>query len=235
MNSESKVPSASNGAFTLIELLVVISIIGVLAGLLLTGVMSVKARSSTTTARREIVQIVAAINHFEATYSMLPCRKEVWDSSKNFSQCHDFTYGNGSIRTYGTANPPYITGNAELISVLRASSPTNKYESLIAALNPKKTLFLEPPVVASTNAPGVGPDGIYRDPWGNPYIISLDLDMSGGVLDGIYGYSRPKTNSLPAEITGKVAVWSLGPDGAADKNIAPNFGVNKDNVVSWEK
>lgn len=235
MNFESKSPSAGSRAFTLIELLVVIAIIGVLAGLLLNGVMGVKRKAAGTQARTDIAQIVAAINQFESTYSVMPCSKQVWDSSKNFSECHDFTYGTGAYRTYGSGNPPYIADNSELISVLRAASPTNKFESVITALNPKKSVLIEPPLVSNTNAPGVGPDGVFRDPWGNPYIISLDLDISGGVLDGVYGYSRLKTNGLPAEIPGRVAVWSLGPDGLADKNIPPNFGVNKDNIVSWEK
>jgi hypothetical protein len=36
------------------------------------------------------------------------------------------------------------------------------------------------------------------------------------------------------EIRDSVAVWSLGPDGKADASAKANFGVNKDNILSWK-
>ncbi|HZV36366.1 MAG TPA: hypothetical protein VFB72_17450 [Verrucomicrobiae bacterium] len=55
------------------------------------------------------------------------------------------------------------------------------------ALNPQKIVFLNARMSGHTNSPGIGTDGVYRDPWGNPYIIS---------------FVRPAT----------IRVWSLGPD-----------------------
>ena len=37
-----------------------------------------------------------------------------------------------------------------------------------------------------TNSPGVGPDGVYRDPWGNPYVITIDLNYDEKARDGFY-------------------------------------------------
>ena len=103
-------------------------------------------------------------------------------------------------------------------------------------------------------SPGIGLDGVYRDPWGNPYIISLDLDMNGTTVDGFYGRlietkvrTLPVNANYPVEIAASVAVWSLGPDASADP--APNTtklsdptdpkqilkaGANADNVLSWQ-
>jgi hypothetical protein len=34
--------------------------------------------------------------------------------------------------------------------------------------------------------PGVGTDLVYRDPWGNPYIITLDLNYDEKARDACY-------------------------------------------------
>ena len=34
--------------------------------------------------------------------------------------------------------------------------------------------------------PGVGNDLVYRDPWGNPYIISMDLNYDDKCQDSFY-------------------------------------------------
>ena len=40
--------------------------------------------------------------------------------------------------------------------------------------------------VSDTFSPGVGSDGVYRDPWGNPYIITLDLNFDEKARDAFY-------------------------------------------------
>jgi hypothetical protein len=103
----------------------------------------------------------------------------------------------------------------------------------------------------------VGPDLVYRDPWGNPYIISLDLNGDNKTRDAFYrqanvsqlnssaGYNGlVQSNSVVAdsfEANTTVMVWSLGPDGncsvdatgTAMPNIKANQDPNKDNVTSW--
>jgi hypothetical protein len=37
-----------------------------------------------------------------------------------------------------------------------------------------------------TNSPGVGTDLVYRDPWGNPYIITMDLNYDEMCKDAFY-------------------------------------------------
>lgn len=254
-------------AFTLIELLVVIAIIAILAGMILAGVMTVKSRAMVSRAKVEVSSIAAAINDYTAAYGMPPVSAKVWDCSKNNFKDSvnypDFTYGFASgtttIKSYG--NPNYVANNAEIIAVLRNAAATNstltgttmRMNDLVAALNSKKVMYLDAPLANNSILPGVGTDGVFRDPWGNPYIISLDLDMNGGVLDGFYGdlierKVQSQYPNYPSTITGSVMVWSLGPDGRANVNPAVpaeimaqgreailKFGDNKDNVVSWDK
>src|SRR5262249_11998346 len=121
--------------------------------------------------------------------------------------------------------------------------------------NPQRTTFLQPKVVSDTNSPGVGLDGVFRDPWGNPYIISFDLDNDGTTVDGYYGKlidkydsnhanskDKPEPDRPDRYIESKVLIWSMGPDGkveplpAADDfatGVAKGIkqGANKDNIL----
>ena len=35
-------------------------------------------------------------------------------------------------------------------------------------------------------SPGVGTDLVYRDPWGNPYIVTIDMNADGLTRDSFY-------------------------------------------------
>lgn len=167
----------------------------------------------------------------------------------------DFTYG-----TRGTTKQPqvqiinpdgrYQANNAEPVTILMALkhpiyNPDHRN-------NLQKKEYLNPKVATADGKPGVGPsDSIYRDPWGNPYIISLDIDGDGFTRDAFYcraAVSKPKsgqTNALngltiPSNprsdnylYRGSVMIWSFGPDGKADPNIPSDEGVNQDNILSW--
>ena len=124
--------------------------------------------------------------------------------------------------------------------------------------NPKQTKFLNASYSGSTGNElkplgGIDNNGVYRDPWGNPYIISMDLNYDEQTADAFYslhgvsqtsnqaGYNglfntnsaNPSSDSF--QFHGKVMVWSAGPDGKFDSNPGVNAssGFNKDNVISW--
>jgi len=91
-------------------------------------------------------------------------------------------------------------------------------------LNPKQIKILNAKKCEDSTSPGVGNDFQYRDPWGNPYVISLDADQDGLVCDAVYSnpalYSDQTNNSMVNtngifEKPGKAMVWSRGPDGKA--------------------
>ncbi len=52
--------------------------------------------------------------------------------------------------------------------------------------NPQKIPFITTKMTSDYYSPGVGADFVYRDPWGNPYIISMDLNYDGMTRDGVY-------------------------------------------------
>ncbi len=255
----------------MIELLVVISIIGVLAGMLLPVLSKAKLKAQIAKARTEIKGIESAINQYHATYSHYPASQRVRkDGVSNFNP--DFTFG-----TYGTTTPmqlPYTTrnsktttipaqpvngvatNNSEVIGILmnieewetrKKGNKENRQgqDFLNANFTQTRAGDGKPP------SPGIGLDGVYRDPWGSPYIITLDLNYDGLCRDAFYRSDQvtettennrvvPINGLIKAardsyEIKGGVAVWSLGPDRQADPLAKANdkSKANFDNILSW--
>ena len=97
---------------------------------------------------------------------------------------------------------------------------------------------------------------MYRDPWGNPYVITIDLNYDDKARDAFYrapavsadpasggtpkagliGLTPTMINGNPVyEANSPVMVWSAGPDGMIDPNDKANKGANKDNILSWKQ
>ena len=249
-------------AFTLIELLVVIAIIAILAAMLLPALAGVKKHAQRVQAHLQAVDIATAIEKYDSDYGRFPVSTNAQTAAA--VDKGDFTYGTNGVAnaTFNLINSPalsYDTNNAEVIAILMDNTNLANAVNAGHVKNPQQTIFLSAkmsgydPSQPGLPEAGVDVTGTYRDPWGNPYVISMDLNYDENCKDAFYCLNKvsgslgtsanPGLNGLvnPDNTTadnfqlhGKVMVWSAGPDGKIDITMPANAGVNKDNVLSWQ-
>jgi prepilin-type N-terminal cleavage/methylation domain-containing protein len=248
--------------FTLIELLVVIAIIAILAGILLPTLGRAKIAGQKAKATTEINGLIGAIEQYHAVYSRYPSSKETRTKGIDAGDNPDFTFGTFKVGPAGRDNEfvnkrsvgttvlnvkpgGFQTNNSEVMAILMDVRDWTTKEKGNAE-NQQHQVFFSAKEVNEKNAAGVGPDGVYRDPWGAPYMITVDMNYDNQTRDAFY---RVPTFSAPGgkpmsgmflvpggtsvEVRKPVLVWSLGPDGAADQTKKPTEDVNKDNILSW--
>ena len=273
-------------AFTLIELLVVISIIAILAALILPALSAVKKKAQVKKAQMEAGGIANAIHTYEADYSKFPASAAAMTAALAVPAAaggpDDITYGTAGVicvgpggnvaglpgtgfqtptGTYAVESPGYKTNNSEVMSALLdveywPALPGVPTMNLGHVKNPQKTQYLNATMSGNTSSPGIGTDGTYRDLWGNPYIITIDLNFDDKARDVFYrgtisadqaDSNTPKrglNGLIPKvlganvfyEASGPVMVWSAGPDKMIDNGLgaSANKGANKDNIISWK-
>ncbi len=193
-------------AFTLIELLVVIAIIAVLAGLLIPTVAIMKGKAKIKLTKVDTSNFAQWIASYQSDYTIAPTGTNIASSNADVS---------------------FTNGNAEVMIILMDHD--DGAVNLNHMRNPQKQAYAGAVKHAVNNtSQGLGSDFVLRDPWGNPYIVSLDLNYDNRVTDSVYG-----TVSAPS------LIWSAGPDGkfavpATPGPAADLLPENKDNIKSWK-
>ena len=175
--------------FTLIELLVVIAIIGILAAIIIPSIRGALRTATKTRAQRQVQDLDGALKRYFAEYGRMPISADLM-RAKTDLHYNEAKEQSGVIE---------VLINAEGVS---------------ANLNPKRIVFLDldpkdfgvktvPEMLIQLKSKG------YRDPWGNPYGLLLDVNFDDAVT-GSWTLSLGKTSVQIANLRVKTAVYSLG-------------------------
>lgn len=248
-------PKRKHHALTSSELLAVVVIIILIAIFLPTisrPGRPYKIKASVEIANLANANLANAIQAYKSEYGRYPIPTNVETAASVRSE--DLTCGGSTLNSIlesGASTPL----NADVVAILMDLSTSPDGTPTVNSnhsLNPKQIKFLNAKFIGDTNSPGVGNDMVYRDPWGHPYVISMDLNgddrcrdafyknqlvsrSSGAIgFDGLMNLSDTNGASNLFELHGHVMVWSFGPDGKADASKPANSPPNKDNVVSWQ-
>jgi prepilin-type N-terminal cleavage/methylation domain-containing protein len=261
-------------AFTLVELLIVIAIIAILAAMLLPVISIAEQHAKVTQAKLECSNIANAVQEYQSDYSRFPISSAAQSSGADEVTCGGIFQSPNGAYMVGSTNPStgqIYTNNSDVIAILLDNTNfVNGYDgsggiggwtdNTNYMKNPKHSIYLSnthPSGYDSTQAgpprPGIGNDLIDRDPWGNPYVITMDVDEDNYAVDAFYGLPTVSSatgvgggsglvglswhieNGNGAYANhGNVMVWSAGPNGQVDPASSAIQGANKDNVISWQ-
>ena len=205
--------------FTLVEMLTVVAIIGILAGLIIPTVIIAQNRGRETQAKSDISSIMTALKQLKSDYNRCLVKYSSGDfyvggvkidSGKTTSfncDLHSSTKSHNVARLDGTAYDAMIAElSAPKNTTLLGLSDDNKK----LCVNRRRKTYLDPqngfnPAAGYNTTANL--EKLWRDPWGNPYVIYIGVDADHRLQMDDY-------NS--ASVAAGFAVYSFGPNGTDD-------------------
>ena len=226
--------------FTLTELLVVIVIIGLIAAIALPAIARAKIRSKAAVTRVEMKSLEGAIKSYKADYERFPI-------GSNRPPHPYLDYTGGEVK--GTS---WKMKNSDMMYILLAEDGGGNAKH---ARNPKKKKYVSPKDSGTATdvqgIPGLSASKIYRSPFGNEFIVTMDVNRNGYCGDFYYGSTNRFTNSVAGlvidrslrskagdyhSLRGDVMIWTAGPDKLieSDPKAAGTANPDIDNILSWQ-
>ena len=213
--------------FTLTELLVTIGIIIILAGLAIPAVLVAQQKGRVTAAKADMNAILTALKGVEGTYHKMVNG----GTSAKFANKSAAKYpatGSVGIRLGGTdAADAYDNFIVELSDPSHADL-INGSGKFIGNINRRKIKFLDPKSdydPSETIAVNSENGNLWRDPWGNRYVLIINTDFSGKL---------PRPYDTNKFLAANAIMYSFGPDGEDNSGQSTDYDDNDgDDICSW--
>jgi prepilin-type N-terminal cleavage/methylation domain-containing protein len=244
----------SSKGLTLIEILTVVAIIAILAAILLPVLARQKINAKAKLAKLDCATIAQAVTQYNMdNIGRFPTKP----GEEMNTVGSDITFSVHDDSSRGRA--PHNSDIMIILSALEGLGD-NSDVNIGHGRNIKKFNYLGAKMTDTEGNPGMGPNGMYRDPFGNPYVVTIDRNGDDKCWDWLYGDKNvsgtgpdhdkdgPGPDNNPEigahglmrvgdddanygyVLMGKAMVWSAGPDQGIANGESALKGCNNANA-----